>query len=138
MKSIQNKDRETHPRPLVPRVPHTSVHLDNRIQIQYSMTHVRIGITDDTTPEDMDRYFTQIWRHNRRVVLVFDTTQCDNISLRRALRMKSVLNKHRENSRKFIDHSQILVRSNFTKNILRTALCIIRTERPVVVVKVKT
>jgi hypothetical protein len=102
------------------------------------MTHVRIGITDDTTPEEMDRYFTQIWRHNRRVVLVFDTTQCDNISLRRALRMKSVLNKHRENSRKFIDHSQILVRSNFTKNILRTALCIIRTERPVVVVKVKT
>jgi hypothetical protein len=102
------------------------------------MTYVRIGITDDTTPEEMDRYFTQIWRHNRRVVLVFDTTQCDNISLRRALRMKTVLNKHRENSRKFIDHSQILVRSNFTKNILRTALCIIRTERPVVVVKVKT
>jgi hypothetical protein len=102
------------------------------------MTYVRIGITDDTTPEEMDRYFTQIWRHNRRVVLVFDTTQCDNVSLRRALRMKTVLNKHRENSRKFIDHSQILVRSNFTKNILRTALCIIRTERPVVVVKVKT
>jgi hypothetical protein len=102
------------------------------------MTYVRIGITDDTTPEEMDRYFTQIWRHNRRVVLVFDTTQCSNVSLRRALRMKSVLNKHRENSRKFIDHSQILVRSNFTKNILRTALCIIRTERPVVVVKVKT
>jgi hypothetical protein len=102
------------------------------------MTYVRIGITDDTTPEEMDRYFTQIWRHNRRVVLVFDTTQCSNVSLRRALRMKTVLNKHRENSRKFIDHSQILVRSNFTKNILRTALCIIRTERPVVVVKVKT
>jgi len=40
------------------------------------MTYVRIGITDDTTPEEMDRYFTQIWRHNRRVVLVFDTTQC--------------------------------------------------------------
>jgi hypothetical protein len=100
------------------------------------MTYVRIGITDDTTPEEMDRYFTRIWHHNKRFVLVFDTTQCDNISLRRALRMKSVLNKHRENSRKFIDHSRILVRSNFTKNILRTALCIIRTERPVVVVKV--
>lgn len=100
------------------------------------MTYVRIGITDDTTPEEMDRYFTRIWRHNRRIVLVFDTTQCSNVSLRRALRMKSVLNKHRENSRKFIDHSQILVRSNFTKNILRTALCIIRTERPVYIVKV--
>ena len=100
--------------------------------------HMRIGITDDTTPEDIDRYFTQLWCHNRKHVLVFDTTQCSNVSLRKALRIKSVLNKHRENSRKFIDHSQILVRSNFTKSILRTALCIIRTERPVVVVKVKT
>lgn len=100
------------------------------------MIHVRIGITDDTTPEDMDRYFTQMWRHDKKMVLVFDTTQCSNISLRRALRMKSVLNKHRKNSKKFIDHSQILVKSNFIKNILRTALFIIRTERPVIIVKV--
>jgi hypothetical protein len=102
------------------------------------MTYVRIGITDETTTEDMDRYFTYIWRHNKRVVLVFDTTQCSNITLRRALQMKSVLNKHRENSRRFIDHSQILVKSGFTKNILRAALCIIRTERPVVVIQVQT
>jgi hypothetical protein len=101
------------------------------------MTYVRIGITDDTTPEDMDRYFTHLWRHNKKLVLVFDTTQCSNVSLRRALGIKSILNKHRENSRKFIDHSQILVKSNFVKNVLRTALCIIRTERPVVVVRVK-
>jgi hypothetical protein len=97
---------------------------------------VHIGITDDTTPEDLDRYFTIIWRRNQKVNLIFDTTQCDNISLRRALGMKSVLNKHRSNSRKFIDHSQILVKSNFTKNVLRTALYIIRTERPVYVDKV--
>jgi len=100
------------------------------------MIHLRIGITDDTTPQDLDRYFTNIWKHQKKIVLLFDTTQCSNISLRRAMQMKSVLNKHRSNSRKFIDHSQILVRSNFTKNILRTALCIIRTERPVYIVKV--
>src|SRR6056300_106195 len=53
---------------------------------------VHIGITDDTTPEDLDRYFTIIWRRNQKVNLIFDTTQCDNISLRRALGMKSLLN----------------------------------------------
>ena len=100
------------------------------------MIHLRIGITDETTPEDLDRYFTNIWRHRKKVVLLFDTTQCDNISLRRAMEMKSVLNKHRSNSRKFIDHSQILVKSNFTKNVLRAALYIIRTERPVYVKKI--
>ena len=71
------------------------------------MIHLRIGITDDTTPQDLDRYFTNIWKHQKKIVLLFDTTQCSNISLRRAMQMKSVLNKHRSNSRKFIDHGEI-------------------------------
>jgi len=100
------------------------------------MLRLNIGITDDTTPEDLDRYFTQIWKHQKKVVLVFDTTQCCNLSLRRALKMKSVLNKHRFNSRMFIDHSKIRVKTNLAKNILKTALYIIRTERPVYVEKV--
>lgn len=100
------------------------------------MLTLRIGITDETTPRDMDTYFTRIWCYRQPVVLVFDTTQCESISLRRAMQLKSVLDKHRENSRKFIDHSEILVKSNFTRNVLRTALCIIRTERPVIVRKV--
>ena len=100
------------------------------------MIHLRIGITDETTPEDLDRYFTNIWRHRKRVVLLFDTTQCSNISLRRALGMKRVLNAHRENSRQFIDHSQIIVKTKLVKNIIRTALCIIRTERPVHVIRI--
>ncbi|QIG59842.1 hypothetical protein [Dishui Lake phycodnavirus 3] len=100
------------------------------------MLTLRIGITDDTTPRDMDTYFTRIWCYRQPVVLVFDTTQCDSISFRRAMQLKSVLDNHRENSRRFIDHSRILVKSHFTKNILRTVLCIIRTERPVFVEKV--
>ena len=100
------------------------------------MLSLRIGITDDTTTQELDRYFTNIWRHNRKVALIFDTTQCSNITLRRAMQVKSVLNKHRSNSRKYIDHSQILVKSNFTKNVLRAALYIIRTERPVYVKKI--
>ena len=97
---------------------------------------MRIGITDDTTTQELDRYFTNIWRHNRKVALTFDTTQCSNITLRRALQVKSVLDKHRLNSRKYIDHSRILVKSGFTKTILKMALCVIRTERPVYVLKV--
>jgi hypothetical protein len=100
------------------------------------MLSVRIGITDDTTTQELDRYFTNIWRHDKKVALIFDTTQCCNITLRRALQVKSVLDKHRSNSRKYIDHSKILVNSGFVKNILKVALCIIRTERPVHVLKV--
>ena len=52
------------------------------------------------------------------------------------MQVKSVLNKHRSNSRKYIDHSRVLVKSGFAKNILKLALCIIRTERPVYVDKI--
>jgi len=36
----------------------------------------------------------------------------------------------------FIDHSEITVKSRLAKTILDTALCIIRTERPVKIIKV--
>ena len=101
------------------------------------MLRIRIGITDSTTPDDLDRYFTQIWKHQKKVVLVFDTTQCCNLSIRRALKMKSILDKHRPSSKQFIEHSEILVKTSLAKNILRTALYIIRTERPVHIQKVK-
>ena len=101
----------------------------------YKMYNIRIGITDDTTPEDLDRYFTNIWKNNRKVRLVFDTTQCENVSFRRMMGMKPVLDKHRPNSRKFIDRSVILVKSGFVCNMLKLALKIIRTERPVEVIR---
>ena len=99
------------------------------------MLSLRIGITDDTTPEDMDQYFTNIWKHNKKVRLTFDTTQCDNISFRRMMTMKPILDKHRPNSRKFIDRSIIVVKSGFVCTMLKLALRIIRTERPVQVIQ---
>jgi len=100
------------------------------------MNVVRIGITDDTQPEDMDRYFSRLRKHRPPHVLVFDTTQCNNISLGRMLGMKKVLNKHRWYSNNYIDHSVILVKNSFTKTILNVALKIIKTERPVIIKKV--
>ena len=100
------------------------------------MNVVRIGITDDTQPEDMDRYFSRLRKHRPPHVLVFDTTKCNNISLGRMLGMKKVLNKHRWYSKNYIDHSVILVKNSFTKTILNVALKIIKTERPVIIKKV--
>ena len=95
------------------------------------MLTIRLGITDETTALDMDRYFTSVWTHREPVKLVIDTTQCLHLSLRKALSLRRVLKKHRGNARKYIDHSEVLVRSALTKRMLTMALCIIRTERPV-------
>ena len=99
---------------------------------------VRISVTDFTTQDDLDRYFSESWKRcgDNKINFMFDIRQCRNVSLRRLLGMRSVLNKHRVNSRAHIDHSTVVVASNATRNILRMGLAIIRTERPVKVIKV--
>lgn len=100
-----------------------------------AVREVRIGVTNETTPDDMDRFFTNCWRHaartNDRIHLVIDTTQCSSLSLRRAMSIKGVLDKHRATTRVVVDRSTILVRSALTRRIIRTALWFVRTERPV-------
>tara|TARA_Y100000389_G_scaffold203186_1_gene250813 strand:- start:8298 stop:8612 length:315 start_codon:yes stop_codon:yes gene_type:complete len=94
-------------------------------------------LTNDTTPEQLDTFFTNTWRKKERVKLVIDATKCSNISLKRVVSIKGVLDKHRENSRANIDFTFIFVKSNFVKNIIRMGLFIIKTERPVYVEKLK-
>jgi hypothetical protein len=47
-----------------------------------------------------------------------------------------VLNKHRANTRKFVDHSEVLVKGALVKRILQIAVRIIRTDRPVKISRV--
>ena len=75
----------------------------------------KIRITDDTSPSDMDSFFYDMWSRNRSVHLLLDTTQCKRVSLTRILSMKSVLNKHRNNSKKYIEYTTILVKSRLVK-----------------------
>ena len=90
-------------------------------------------MTDDTTPTDMDRYFTNLWKYKQKLILTFDTSQCDRISFRQIMKLRPVLNKHRVNSRKYIKHTTIIVKNGITCNLLKLALCFIRTENPVYV-----
>ncbi len=96
------------------------------------MTHqVAIKLDDTTSASDLDSFFTGIWSQDRRVRVVLDATECKKISLGRILSMKGVLDEHRYSSRKYIDHTVVVVNSGFARFVLRAGLAIIRTERPV-------
>jgi hypothetical protein len=98
------------------------------------MTHqVAIKLDDTTSASDLDSFFTGIWSQDRRVRVVLDATECNKISLGRILSMKGVLDEHRYSSRKYIDHTVVVVNSGFARFVLRAGLAIIRTERPVYV-----
>src|SRR6056300_337674 len=90
-----------------------------------------IKIRDTTTPRDLDSMFTHAWSYKKPVQFVIDVTECRRLSLGRILTMKGVLDRHRPNSRKYIDHSTIYVKSRLAKSLLSLGLSIIKTERPV-------
>ena len=94
-------------------------------------TQVGIKLNDTTSASELDSFFTQVWSQDRRVKIVLDATDCRKISLGRILSMKGVLDEHRYSSRKYIDHTVVLVNSRFARFILRMGLSIIKTERPV-------
>ena len=93
--------------------------------------HYKIKIRDSTTPEILDSLFEHAWTYQKPVKFVIDVTGCRNVSLGRILSMKGVLDKHRPNSRRYIEHSEVMVKSRFMRTLLNLGLSIIRTERPV-------
>jgi len=84
-----------------------------------SPTQVGIKLNDTTSASELDSFFTQVWSQDRRVKIVLDATDCRKISVGRILSMKGVLDEHRYSSRKYIDHTVILVNSRFARFILR-------------------
>ena len=96
------------------------------------METFHLNITDGTTPRDMDFFFNYVWfRTRQKAHIVLDTTRCMEVNLGRVLSMKGILDKHRHNSRKYIDHTTVYVKSKWTRRLLSWGLKIIRTERPV-------
>ena len=97
------------------------------------MRMCKLIITDKTTPEHLDLMFNSIWGMEEKVKLRINTTACRRVSLGRVLSMKKVLDRHRPNSRKYIEDSTIEVRTHFARRVLQVGLALIGTERPVYV-----
>lgn len=96
------------------------------------MTHVcSLTITDSTSPKNLDTFLNTVWNFNKPVRIELNTVYCNNVSLGRVLSMKKVLDRHRPNSRKYIEYSTIVVGSQIARRILQVGLFLMRPERPV-------
>ena len=93
----------------------------------------KLKVTDAMTSDHLDTFFVRTWAFNKKIKLEIDATKCKNVSLRRVLSMKKVLDEHRPYSKKYIEDSTIYVKTNFARRILQVGLLFIRTERPVYV-----
>lgn len=89
-------------------------------------------ITDNTKPKHVDMFLNSVWgRYNEPVNLELNTIHCNNVSLRRILSMKKVLDHHRTNSRRYVESSTIIVGSQLARRVLQVGLFLVRPERPV-------
>lgn len=96
----------------------------------------RLTLSNNTTAEEVDTFFSNVWKSNTtKTHIIIDTSNCTNISIKKIVSFKHVLDKHRENSRKHIDYSTVVVKNTIVAAIIRTSLCILKTERPVRIVK---
>lgn len=103
----------------------------------------RINISKKTTPNDLDQELETIWVEakksffrNNKYNLTFDTSEYKWIPLSKVLTVKSVLDKHSDNTKKYINQSEVLVQNVLMENIIKAALLVIKTEHPVYVTKI--
>lgn len=101
------------------------------LNVKVPVVKRKFNITNKTTSEDMDLFFTNLWRSKLKTHLVIDTTHSDNITLKRALSLKHIVDKHRDDSIRYVDRSTVIVNSRLTSAVVKTALFFLKTSRPV-------
>lgn len=91
----------------------------------------KITITDNTSKDDVDIFLTCLFDKKQQTNLEIDTSRCRKISVRKILGFKDVLDKHRDDSLRYIDESIIIVKNGFVSKIVKTALFFLKPEVPI-------
>lgn len=82
-----------------------------------------------------DTYFSSAYAMKTPVTFTFDLTQLDTVpSIKNLIELKTVLDKHRENTKKYLQSSKIILKNKTLKNTLSFALPLIKPEKPVTIV----
>jgi hypothetical protein len=82
-----------------------------------------------------DNYFSSAYAMKTPVTFTFDLTQLDTApNIKNLIELKSVLDKHREDTKKYLQSSKIILKNKTLKNTLSLALPLIKPEKPVTIV----
>jgi hypothetical protein len=94
---------------------------------------MKILVNDKTTTAKIDHQMTRAF--NQRKPIEFDFhIDTDNLNLGKILTLRHVLEKHRANSKMYLQRSRIHTKSNITKGLIKIALVLVKPEKPVTVV----
>ena len=93
--------------------------------------HFTLFIDNSTTPEIFDKHMNNIFSKKKKTILYIDASKCTSLRFKTIMKMMPIINKHRENSRKYLEQTTILVPNQFITRVINFSLPFVRPEQPV-------
>ena len=98
------------------------------------MKRFTIKIETHTTAPSLDRVLEGIYREKTRVQLNWDLTELTFLDLKNIMLISPVLERHRENTKKYLINSNIIISQPIFRFILEKGLPMLRPEKPVYII----
>lgn len=97
------------------------------------MRNIKLTLDNSTTPDMFDNHMVHLFSSKKDVILDIDASRCTSLRFKTIMKLLPILDKHRNNSRKYLKHTSIVVPNKFISNVINFSLPFIRTEQPVYV-----
>lgn len=95
--------------------------------------HSGLSVDNSTTPEIFDKHMTNMFSKKKNIILHIDASKCTSLRFKTVMKMMPIINKHRENSRKYLQQTTIIVPNQFITRVINFSLPFVRPEQPVFV-----
>jgi len=90
-----------------------------------------LSVDNHTTSEMIETSIETMFSKKRNIILHIDASKCSTFRLKTILKLRPILEKYREDSRKYLKHTTLTVSNPFMARIIHFALPFINTESPV-------
>jgi hypothetical protein len=97
------------------------------------MRNVKLTLDNSTTPDMFDNEMVNLFSRKTDVILDIDASRCTSLRFKTIMKLLPILDKHRDNSHKYLKHTSIVVPNKFISKVINFSLPFIRTEQPVYV-----
>ena len=92
-----------------------------------------LTVDNKTTPQDFDEGMRAMFARRREIEIQVDATRCSALSFKRIMRILPVVEKHRENARRYVKHTTVTVANPWIARVVRFSIPFVRPESPVFV-----
>lgn len=95
--------------------------------------NLTFSVDNHTTSEMFDSCLHSMFSNKKDFILHIDASKCSTFRLKTILKLRPILEKYREDSRKYLKYTTLTVSNPFMARIINFALPFIKAESPIYV-----